>query len=278
MPMEQKNILDKDLIKEPRLWRLALRIDEKTLHVVLFCKVEDNSLIYRQIPLDQAGPSLQKAIEEAIYDNPLLLSDFAHIDCVVETTTFTIVPAEITDAELRRKIFNETFPTFDGSIIENELSELKATIIMGLDEQLVNFLRRTFNNPSILHHLTPLCTYFNRKSRLGNSGKMYAYLRPDRLDILSFGKDSLRLANTFAFREPIDAVYYILACRDMLHLDPSADEMLIAGDTALRETITPTLREYLAYVMPVIFPSAMFKAGKDALNAPFDLIVLPLCE
>lgn len=275
--MEQSK-LDKDLIQEPRLWRLALRIDEKMLHVVLFCKVEDNSLIYRQIPLDQAAPSQQKAIEEAIYDNPLLLSDFAHIDCIVETTVFTIVPSEITDAELRRKIFNETFPSFDGSIVENELSELKATIMMGLDEQLVNFLRRTFNNPSVLHHLTPLCTYFNRKSRLGNSGKMYAYLRPDRLDILSFGKDSLRLANTFAFRDPIDALYYILACRDMLQLDPSADEMLIAGDTALRETITPTLREYLAYVMPVIFPSAMFKAGKDALNAPFDLIVLPLCE
>lgn len=275
--MEQPK-LDKDLIKEPRLWRLALRIDKKMLHVVLFCKVEDNSLIYRQIPLDQAAPSMQKAIEEAIYDNPLLLSDFAHIDCIVESATFTIVPSEISDTELRRRIFNEIFPSFDGSIVENELSELKSTILMGLNEQLVNFLRRTFNNPCILHHLTPLCTYFNRKNRMGNSGKMYAYLRTDRLDILSFGKDSLRLANTFAFRDSMDAVYYILACREMLHLDPSSDEMLIAGDTSLREAIAPTLREYLAYVMPVIFPSAMFKAGKDALNAPFDLIVLPLCE
>ena len=49
--MEQ-NRLDKDLIKDPRLWRLALRIDDKKMHVVLFCSVEDNSLIYREIPLD----------------------------------------------------------------------------------------------------------------------------------------------------------------------------------------------------------------------------------
>ena len=274
----ERHKLDKDLIKEPRLWRLALRIDKTMLHIVLFCKVEDNSLIYHQIPLDQAAPSQQKAIEEAIYDNPLLLSDFAQIDCVVETSTFTIVPAEITDAEVRRRIFNETFSSFEGEIVENELSELKSIILMGLNEELVNFLRRTFNNPRILHHLTPLCTYFNRKSRLGNSGKMYAYMRKDRLDILSFDKDALRLANTFAFRDPMDAVYYILACREMLHLDPGSDEMLIAGDNSLREVITPVLREYLAYVMPVIFPSAMFKAGKDAFNAPFDLIVLPLCE
>lgn len=82
----------------------------------------------------------------------------------------------------------------------------------------------------------------------------------------------------FAFREPIDAIYYIMACRDMLKLDAQDNELLIAGDNSLRDAITPTLREYLAYVMPVIFPSSMFKAGKDAMKAPFDLIVLPLCE
>lgn len=113
---------------------------------------------------------------------------------------------------------------------------------------------------------------------MGNAGKMYAHIHNNQLDLLSFGKDTLRLANSYAFRDPMDAVYYILACRKMLNLDPGSDEMLIAGDNSVREAITPTLREYLAYVMPVIFPSSMFKAGKDALNAPFDLIVLPLCE
>ena len=103
-------------------------------------------------------------------------------------------------------------------------------------------------------------------------------MRDDRLDLLAFGKDSLLLANTFRYRDPMDAVYYILACRQSLGLDAGSDELFLAGDKGVRETITPTLREYLAYVMPVIFPSAMFKAGKEALNAPFDLIVLPLCE
>ncbi len=276
--MQQDKRLDKELISNPRLWRLALRIDSKNLHVVLFCSVEDNSLIYREIPLDVTASSLQKATEEAIYDNPLLLSDFARVDCVVETNKFTLIPSEIDDADLKERIFKETFPSFDGTIIENNLNELKTNILMGIDEDLVNFLRRTFNNPAILHHLTPLCTYFHRKSRLGNSGKMYAYLKKDSLDIITFGKDSLLLANTFSFSQPVDAIYYILACREMLHLDAGSDELLIAGDNTLREAITPTLREYLAYVMPVIFPSAMFKAGKESLNAPFDLIVLPLCE
>lgn len=277
MSMEQRG-LDKGLINDARLWRLALRIDSKKLHVVLFCSVEDNSLIFREIALDSAAQSIQKAIEEAIYDNPLLLSDFARVDCIVETDKFTIIPSEIDNPDVQEKMFSETFPSFEGRVLENKLKELDASILMGVDEELLNFLRRTFNNPCIQHHLAPLCTYFNRKSRLGNAGKMYAHIHDNKLDLLAFGKDSLRFANTFAFREPIDAIYYIFACREMLHLDANSDELLIAGDNAMREAITPTLREYLAYVMPVIFPAAMFKAGKDALNAPFDLIVLPLCE
>lgn len=276
--MNQDNKLDKDLIKDTHLWRLIMRIDDKKLHVVLFCSLEDNSLIYREIQFDGSAQSLQKALEEAIYENPLLLSDFNRVDCIIETNKFTIIPSEIDNSDVKERIFKETFTSFDGEIVENNLSGLNANILMGVQKDLLNFIRRTFNNPNIYHNLTPLCRFFLKKSRSGNAAKMYAHLHENHLDILAFDKDSLRLANSFAFRDPMDAVYYIIACRKMLNLDDSNDEMLIAGNNSAREAITTTLREYLAYVMPVIFPSEMFKAGKDALNAPFDLIVLPICE
>ena len=61
-------------------------------------------------------------------------------------------------------------------------------------------------------------------------------------------------------------------------MSPTNDELFITGSTTTRETITPILRKHLSFVMPVIFPSEMFKAGKEAMKAPFDLIVIPLCE
>ena len=62
------------------------------------------------------------------------------------------------------------------------------------------------------------------------------------------GNDSLRMANTFRFRDIMDAVYYIMACREMLDLDPAGNELLIAGDESLRDEITPILRKFLGYV------------------------------
>ena len=266
------------MIKEPRLWRLCLRLDSRTLYVMLYNVVEDNSLIYHEIALDGAASSALKALEEAVYENPALLSDFSRVDCVIDTTTYLTIPTPLDTAEYRDKLMSEAHPDFIGETISCQLYGLDTTILMGVEQDFIGFLRRTFNNPTIHHHLAPLCRYFRGKSRLGNSGKMYANIHGSRLDLIAFGNDTITLANSFEFRDSADAVYYILACRRMLGLSADSDELFLAGDNSTRETITPILRQYLAYVMPVIFPSSMFRAGRDAMRAPFDLIVLPLCE
>lgn len=268
---------DKESIGDPGLWRLYLRLGEKRLDAMLYNVATDNSLIHRAFPLDNPDGRL-KALEDVVYDHPLLLGDFQSVDIIVESMAFTIIPAEITDRELLRAIFDAQLPgNLDSEMILSPIGGQNAVIAAGIDSETARFLRRTFNNPPMHHHLAPLCRYFHDKSRIGNAGKMYAHLREGYLDLLSFGRDTLRLANTYAVRDPMDAVYYIIAARQQLGLNPDSDELLLAGDAALREAVTPVLREYLAYVMPAIFPSAMYRAGKEALKAPFDLIVMPLC-
>ena len=155
--------------------------------------------------------------------------------------------------------------------ITNHLEGLDTSIVMEIPRPLAGFLRRTFDNPPILHHLTPLCRYFHGKGRLGNSGRMYAHFHKGQVDIISFSRSTVALANSYRYRDPMDAIYYIMACRNMAGLDPMADELFLCGDTAVREETTPQLREYLAYVMPVIFPSAVFKTGKTHFQHLFTL-------
>lgn len=271
--------LEKELIKEPRLCHLALRLSEEALHVMIYNPIEDNSLIYRKISFGNAVLTQLKAFEEAVYDNPVLLSDFKHIDIIVDTPHYVIVPTELAeDTQLVDTIVAKSLPEVDGDVIECPIDAQKATLLMVLDTNLVGFMRRTFNNPGISHNLVPLCKYFYYKHRWNNTGRMFANLGSKRLDLIVFGSDRLRMANSFTYRDPMDAAYYILSCRNSLGLDAETDEMLLAGDCKSRDILTPILRKYLGYVMPEVFPSTMFKAGKDAMLAPFDLIVIPLCE
>lgn len=271
--------LEKDRLSNPEMWNLLLRVSPRELHVVAYSIVEDNSLLYRSFPLEGNSDAYLRALEEVIYDNPMLLSDFRRVYCVVQTDSLSVLPAGYTDEADCEELFHDANPEFKGHLLFEQTGARNATIVAGIENDLMGFLRRTFHNAVIYSHLSSLSRFFSAKAGKGNSMKMLANLRESSMDILIMQGGSLMLANTFSFSDPMDAVYYILACRNRIGLDPHNDELLLSGDAATREKIITVLRTYLARVMPAIFPPQMFKSGKDAMLAPFDLIVTPLlCE
>ena len=274
--------LNKELISDTSKWRLYLRIANNAADVMLYNPIEDNSLIYRKISLDSSdNETYFKSLENAVYDNPLLLSDFAKISILVEDFCYLLIPECVTDTELQESLFakaNTGYSANDTEIIADDISQLHARMLFALPHKVVGFLRRAFVNPQIFHHQTPLLRYFADRRRHGNNAKMFVHLREKSLDVMVYGNEGLRMANTFRFSNIDDAVYYILAIRQDMELNPEADELLISGDADLRRKITETLKKFITHVMPVIFPGIMFRAGKNALSVPFDLIVMPLCE
>ncbi len=274
--------LTKDLVTDPGMWRLSMLIAGDGIDIALVSMVEDNSLIYRHIPLPDDETVRLRAFEDTIYGNPLLLADFGKTDILVRTRRFSVLPVEISDTGVRRRILQEFWPDLDSFSIFTD-SELvlpgdRDSISFAIPAPLASFLRRTFPSARISHALTPMVRYFAHCSRLGRSGKMYVCLRKDEIDMIAFTVGGLRMAVTTSVSDIGDALYYIMAALHTCRFSPSDVEIMLCGDNSMREAITPVLRRFVGYVMPVIFPSAMFRAGKDAMAAPFNLILIPLCE
>ncbi len=267
-----------DRIENPEIYNLLLRVGTDALHAVIYSIVEDNSLIYRRFDLDPAATARIGAVENVIYDNPALLSDFRRVYCVVQTRNYAFVPASCESENDRRLLFGAAFPEKKLEMRVEDSGTSNAVILTGIEPELRAFVNRTYQRASIMSHISSLCRYATLRTGQGNKVKMLANIRRDSLDIIVVDGRTLLLANTFSFSKPEDALYYLLACRKRLGLDPRTDELLLAGDHAMRETLTPMLRNFVGRVMPVIFPPQMFKAGKDAMLAPFDLIITPLCE
>lgn len=91
--------IDKELIGEPRLYNLAMRLEQDNLHVLLYRPGEPESMVYRAIPLDTPAPTLESRLEETVYDNPLLLADFNHITVIVDTTRYAVIPDKATEGD-----------------------------------------------------------------------------------------------------------------------------------------------------------------------------------
>ena len=92
-------LIDKELIGEPRLYDLAMRLEAETLHVLLYRSGEPESIVYRAVPLDAPGLPPERRLEETVYNNPLLLSDFHKVTILVDTTRYAIIPDNATGGD-----------------------------------------------------------------------------------------------------------------------------------------------------------------------------------
>lgn len=274
--MAKPEPLTKDLVAQPRLWRLAMRVGEQAVDVAINTPLEDHALIYRHFDLEP-GMAPLAAFEDLIYDNPLLLADFDKIDVLIDTPRFTLAPSEIHSDDVRADIMQAIWPDPTLTTLTHDLPTGE-TLLMAADSGLVSFVRRTFLDARILHPIGVLTTYFSIRSRQGNASKLYCRLRPGAVDMVGLAQGRLVAATSAEAPTPEDMAYFILATAQTFGLSLDADELCLYGQTELREQVTTMLRPMARYVMPIIFPSEIFKAGKDALQAPFELMILPLCE
>ncbi len=266
------------MIDNPQNWRLSLMICDKSLEVVARAVVGESSIIYSSIDIDtSAVPALE--IEDRIYANPLLLQPFGKTDIVIRTDRFQLLPPDVADDVDAVDSVLDMLPHPDGRPIPMLAPiDSRNMMVAMLDKGVSNFLSRTFFQVKPTTHLSVLSSYFTHRNRLGNSGKLYVNIYGDYIDVLAFDSMGLTVANTFICGNDNDAAYYILASAKQIGFDFNSDEIFISGHTERRSSLMNILRSFVSNVMPAIFPSTIYNGDRNALVAPFELIILPLCE
>lgn len=257
---------------------LVMRVGPARFEAAVYTAVGEGEFRLFSFPLGLSGRAPLDAIQEAVYDTPLLLSDFRRSFCIIETPHILITPSEIPEADAAR-LFALQWPEAKGRVRHTGIGVSNARMTYAIDPGLEGFFSRTFSpEMQVEPALAPLVKYLSTRSGRGSSARMVCNLRPESLDLIVLQGSHLRMANTFRYDKPMDAFYYIMASRKSLGLDPATDEMYLTGTQHVREQLSPMLQRYIARVMPVIFPPQMFNAGREALTAPFDMIVTPICE
>ena len=264
-------------VQHPELWRLSLRIDSGSVRFVAHSDIEQNSLMSRSVELEDGEDDFLRSLENCIYDNPFFLLDFKRVDVAYTSRRFMGVPERLDEAGARAA-FEAMYGKADGDVAVDALPHCQARIAFEMPSGLLPFINRTFNNPPIRHHLSAVCEHFAKKCRNTGIGKEFVYFHDGYADVMVYLRGRFAFANTFECATAEDAMFFVLNVWNDYSLDVHNDELQIAGDKLMREAVAPMLREYVTYVMPAIFPAAAMRIGMDAMKAPFDLILMSLCE
>ena len=264
-------------ITNPQTWRLALRINDDCVRFAAYSEVGQGSLISREVPLDGSGDDFLRSLENCIYDNPLFLLDYNRVVMSFTSQHFMLVPGSMSD-DSAIDAFNALFGSVQGDILVDTLPRCGVKIVFELPAGVLRFINRTFESATIHHHLWALCEHFAAKCANAGVCREYVYLHDGTADVCIFSHGKLNLANSYVCHSVDDAAFFTLNAWKCFGLSVDADELQMLGDRTMRDALAPVLRNYITYVMPAIFPAASMRMGHDAMKAPYDLILLLLCE
>lgn len=268
--------LTNDMLANPTLYRLILMVSDTGVDVVIKSRIEDNGIIHRRIDFNP-GAEPVAALEEAVYENPLLTADFHATDVIVDNNRFFLMShADATEEETARRI--ALLWPYDRTGIEYQafvspVEDGRTVMVTAVDRKLAAFLRRTWGNPRVIHRLGIAARYYAFKNKLGNMGKIHVRLAGGRTDVVALGRDGIMLVNSFETPSVDDAAYYTLGCAKYLDYDNDTDRILAGGDAALRDEYLALMRRFATYVVPEIIPPEINAVSK---NIPFEALLLPL--
>ncbi|MDE6266101.1 MAG: DUF3822 family protein [Muribaculaceae bacterium] len=280
----KENVSTAPALENPQSWSLFLRIGPSGFDALLHNPAPEQPMrgIRQGCP---EGNDLLPALETFVYDNPLLLSDFRSVTILLETPRFTLIPNGVESPVMQRDILSLSLPggvdpDERENVLTDEVKSVPVEIACLPEEKMLTFLRRTFHNPRIMNHLTPLLEYFGSRRKEGNHARTYVQMRERGLDIIIFRESTVGLCNTFTYSTMDDAAYLILAARQTVgDLDPDNDEIYLCGDLQQRLELGSRLGQFVKNILPVIFPPALFRKSRGVMDIPFDLILMPLlCE
>lgn len=177
---------------------------------------------------------------------------FRRVNILVSGRRYTIVPQEFFTPETAETIFYHNHPKQDNETILYDIRQQHGiALLFGIDRHAYRFLKEQFPDAHFYHQASPLLECFSIQSRLGNRAKMYVHLRKDAADAFAFSQGRLLTINSYACREMIDRLYYLLYLWKSLGFDQQNDELHLCGQLDAKMQLVDELRKFIrnVYIM-----------------------------
>lgn len=260
-------------------YTLSIRLSADGFSFSIYNPLTDNDFYFVLYPIN-AGYSMTANLKEMLTETEALKYSYKRVNILYDSPRFTPVPLELFEDEQMDTIFYHNFPKGTNEIVLcNVLGKSNVVILFAMDKHAHLLLTEHFPAARFFSTASPMTEYFARKSRLGNSRKLYTHIRGQQMDVFCFDKGSLLLINSFLCKQTTDRVYYLLYIWHQLNYNQERDEMHLTGKLEDKEELLKELRNYLRQVF-VINPKAEFNRSEISKieEIPFDMQTLLLCE
>lgn len=219
-------------------WRLILHIDEGGMSGWLATATPGDippGALFGARWADRRD-NILKEIENTVYDHPRVLDDYS-TDIILATDRVMWVPEselEVDNAE--ETIYTALFPTLGGEAMADTLGPVPALFTSGAG--LKAFIGRTFAGARVRCQMSltaaAACTPSSR-------ARVIIDIRQGKADMVIADRGDFKAGVSHDWGAPADIVYHLFQLLDVLAVDASGADILLAGDPATAQAVADIL-------------------------------------
>ena len=166
-------------------YTLSIRLSADGFSFSIYNPLTDNDFCFVPHPVN-TGYSMTANLKDMLTKTEALKYPYKRVNILYDSPRFTPVPLELFEDEQMDTIFYHNFPKAKGNneiVLCNVLGRSNVVILFAMDKHTHLLLTEHFPTARFFSTASPLTEYLARKSRLGNSRKLYTYIREQEMEI-----------------------------------------------------------------------------------------------
>lgn len=250
-------------------WRLIIYITPSSIRGMLKHVSDPSRPLVELLNVnwpDTDPANLLQNIENAIYDHPALLDDYA-TEIILRSSAVCFAPNSVIDEndDSEARIFTTLFPGKDQEILSDRLQYMTALFSMarGID----GFVSRTIPGARIRSHLAVLVEYFAVKHSQ-SSINLFLDIRENEADVILLKNGGLLSASVQLWKTPEDLTYRIFNLLNAYSVSHKDVKINLSGLRDVRISLTDILRRLGCEVSALPLPS-----NPSAAELPLPLLI-----
>lgn len=273
--MPEQTISEKIDFSKSEQYTLFIRLSADGFSFFIYNPIANHSFCFIPRQINQTC-SMAANVKAAVRETDFLVHSYKRVNVLLVSKRFTLIPFELFEDEQIEAIFYHNFSRLENELIlYTVLRKANVAVAFSIDKSVYQELINLFPRVNFYSQASSLIEYFVEKSRLGNSNKMYAYLRQKSMDIYCFERGKLLFSNSFKCENTEDRVYYLLYLWKQLSFSQERDELHLVGELDNKDILIAELRKYLNRVF-IVNPKSEFNNSELTRieDIPFDLQAL----
>ncbi|MCQ2218925.1 MAG: DUF3822 family protein [Paludibacteraceae bacterium] len=258
-------------------YTMSIRFIPNGFCFIVYARKHDGILYFLEVA--EPGKSSVEVLRDYSQSHPVLKSSFSQVLFLEEDSVYELVPMGIfqdSDATAIWKLTHgELAPTMQLNV--DSLKILDVNLIYALQSDLVQSVQSCFPTVRFLNRQSLFIQTSVMENRKHSDSNLFLNLHAGFVDVVVVTGGKLQMANSFAYRNTDEFLYFVLGIYDLFGLDQYKSVTTVAG--IVDDELMAALMRYLKNIRVAARPSSLL-GSFEKVEKPeryLNLFNIPLC-